>query len=65
MVACEGDVAGMTFQGRNQGLGGIVPDLDSLIVRGSQQIRLVGLWVVVNVVDALGLMSLQGIIRVP
>lgn len=49
----------VAFESRNQRLGGVIPDLDSTVVRCSQQVGLVGVWVVINMVDTLGIVRFE------
>ena len=60
MVAGEGNVLRVALESRNQRLGGVVPDLDGSVVRCSQQVGLVGVWVIIDVVDALGVVGFEG-----
>ena len=60
VVAGEGNIVGVAFEGRNQGLGGVIPDLDGAVVGRCEDVRLVRVWVVVDVVHALGLVRLEG-----
>ena len=62
VVACERDIAGVTLEGCDQSLGCVIPNLDSAVVRGSEQVRLVGLRVVINVVDALSVVCIESIV---
>lgn len=57
MVAGEGNVVGVTFEGRNQALRRVVPDLDRTVITGCEEIWLIGVGVVVNPVDTLRLVS--------
>ena len=52
----------MALEGCDQGFGGIVPDLDRSVVGSCEEVRLVGLRVVVNEVDSLRLMRLEGVV---
>lgn len=60
VVASEGDVAGVTLQGRDERLGCIIPNLNCLVVRCCEEVWFVGAGVVIDVVDTLGLVGLQG-----
>ena len=64
MIAGEGDIARMALKRGDQRFGGVIPDLDGLVVRGSEQIWLVCLRVVVDVIDPFGLMCFQRVIGV-
>lgn len=60
MVACKRDVAGVTFERRNETFCGIVPDLDGAVVRGGQNVGFVRLRVVIDVIDTLCLVCFEG-----
>ncbi len=59
VVASERNVVCVAFQRGNKGLCGVIPDLDGPVVRGCQKIWLVGMGIVVDVVDTLGLVGLE------
>lgn len=50
----------MAFKGRNEGLGGVVPNLDCAIIGGGENVGFVSGGVVVNVIDAYGAQSEEG-----
>ena len=60
VVAGKRDVVGVAFEGSDQGLGGVIPNLNGAVVGGGKEVRLVGVRVVVDVVDTLGLVGLEG-----
>jgi hypothetical protein len=60
VVASKRDVVGVAFESGDQGLCGIIPDLDGSVVRGGKEVGLVGVRVVIDVVDTLGLVGLEG-----
>ena len=60
MVAGKGDIARVAFEGSYQSFRGVIPDLDRLVVGSGQDVRLVGLRIIVDMVDTLGLMCLEG-----
>lgn len=41
----------MAFKSRDEGLGGIVPDLDCAVIRGGENVGFVGSGVVVDMID--------------
>ena len=53
VVAGKADIARVSFQRGNQGLGRIIPYFDGLIIRGTQEVGFVTVRIVVDVVDAL------------
>lgn len=59
VVAGKGHIVSVTLEGCNQRLGGVVPDLDGAVIGGGKEVGLVGVRVVVDVVDALGLVRLE------
>lgn len=60
VVASKRDVVGVAFESGDQGLGGVIPDLDGSVVRSGKEVWLVGVRVVIDVVDTLGLVGLEG-----
>ena len=62
MVIGKEDIAGVSLERRNQRFGGVVPDLDRLVVRGGDEIGLVRSRVVVHMVDSLGFVSLERLV---
>ena len=60
VVAGKGNIIGVPVKGGDERLGGVVPDLDGAVVGGGQDIRLVGVGVVIDMVDTLGLMRFKG-----
>lgn len=59
MVTSERDVTRVSFQSRNQGLCRIIPDLNRLVVGGGEEVRFIGLRIVVDVIYALRFVSFQ------
>lgn len=59
VIAGKGDIASMALQCCDKRFGGVVPDLDCLIIAGGQQVWFIGSRVVVNMVDALGFVGLE------
>lgn len=57
------NIRGMAFECCDQRFRGVVPYFDSSVVRCGKQIRLIGLRVVVDEVDALGFMRLESKVR--
>lgn len=60
MVACERNIACVALEGCNECLRGVVPDLHGLVVGGGEEVWLVGLRVVIDVVDTLRFVGLEG-----
>lgn len=52
VVACKADIACVSFQGRNESLGSIVPDLDRLVIRCAEEVGLVTVGIIINMVDS-------------
>lgn len=50
----------MTFESRDERLGGIVPYLDCAVIGGGQNVGFVGGGVVVDMIDTYGLRSAEG-----
>lgn len=50
----------MAFKGRDEGLGGVVPNLDCAIIGGGENVWFVGGGVVVNVINTYGVQSEEG-----
>lgn len=50
----------MAFESRDEGLGGVVPDLDCAIIRSSENVGFVGGGVVVDMIDTYGVRSAEG-----
>jgi hypothetical protein len=63
VIAGKRNVVGVTFEGSDQGLCSVIPNLDSSVVRCGEEIGLVGVRVVIDVVNTLGLMCLEGEVR--
>jgi hypothetical protein len=63
MIASKRNIVGVAFEGRNQRLRGVVPYLDCPVIRGCEKIWLVRVGVVVDVINALCLMCLEGEVR--
>ena len=59
VIACKGNIVGVALEGSDERLGRVVPDLDCAVVGSGEEIRLVGVWVVVDGVDALALVRLK------
>ena len=53
MIAGKADIARVSFQCGNQGLGRVIPYFDGLIIRGTQKVGFVTVRIVVDVVNAL------------
>lgn len=51
VIARKGDITSVAFECRDQRLCCVIPNFDSSVIRGGEQIWLVGLRVVVNVID--------------
>lgn len=47
----------MAFKSRDEGLGGIVPDLDCAVIRGGENVGFVGSGVVVDMIDTYGVLT--------
>ena len=60
MVASKGNVVGVSFKGGDQGLCGVIPNLDGSVVGSGEEVGLVRVRVVVDMVDTLCLVSLEG-----
>lgn len=57
MVAGKRDVVGVAFEGSNQALCRVIPDLDRPVVTSGEEVWLVGMGVVVNPVHTLRLVT--------
>lgn len=60
VVAGKGNIVSVAFERGNQRLCGVIPDLDGSVIGRRQQVWLVGVGIVVDVVNTLGLVSLEG-----
>src|SRR5690349_1659888 len=60
VVYSEADVGGVALERRDQGLCGVIPNLDGPVIRCSEQVWLVRLRVVVDKVDALCFVGFEG-----
>jgi hypothetical protein len=63
MIAGKGNVVGVPLEGCDERLCCIVPHLHGPVIRGGEDVRFVGVRIVVDVVHALGLVGLKGEVR--
>jgi hypothetical protein len=53
----EGDIGGVAFESRNEGFGGVIPNLDRAVVGGGEDVGFVGGGIVVDMIDTYGAQS--------
>lgn len=59
MIASKRDIACVAFEGCNECLRGVVPNLNGLVVGGGEEVWLISLWIVVDMVHTFCLVSLE------